>query len=70
METDKVITFAKKRKQFSTQQVASHFKIRKRQAAACIAIMRIKGLVERGYPPETLSGSSRWVYRSQDIKPQ
>lgn len=62
LNTQKVIEFAKKKGRFTTAQVASKFKATKMQAAACIAIMRIKEVVQRDTPGKTRSGSSRWIF--------
>jgi hypothetical protein len=58
-----VLDWVKKRKTFSTQEVADHFGIRLMQAAANIAILRIKEVVESAPKPERSNDkSSRWHY--------
>ncbi len=58
-----VLEWVKKRGVFSTQQVADHFGIRLMQAAANIAILRIKEVVKSMPKPERSEDqSSRWQY--------
>jgi hypothetical protein len=58
-----VLDWIKKRGTFSTKQVADHFGIRLMQAAANIAILRIKEVVKPMPKPERSEDhSSRWVY--------
>ena len=61
---DILIQFARKKKIFSTQNVMDYFKIKKQNAAACIAICRIKGVLERGKKPANSDKdqSSRWIF--------
>ena len=57
-----VLTWMQKRKITSTQEVADRFGIRFNQATANIAILRIKGVIERSDTPEgSTDQSSRWV---------
>jgi hypothetical protein len=58
--SDVVLTFAQKAKRFTTQGVAGRFKVPKQRAAACIAILRIKEVVESD--GKTRDGDSKWVY--------
>lgn len=44
----------------TTQEIAAHFKVRPQQAAAAVAILRIKGTVEPARPAKDDGGSSRW----------
>lgn len=62
LNTEKVIAFARKKKAFTTDEVARRFKGTRMQAAACIAIMKIKGIVERSNPSKTPQGVSRWNF--------
>lgn len=62
LDSTKVLEWAKKKKSFTTAQVQDTFKVTKMQAAAGIAILRIKEVVEPASPPKTDTGVSRWVY--------
>jgi hypothetical protein len=61
LDSDKVLEFFKKRRKvLSTQDIATRFKVRPQQAAAAVAILRIKSAVEPAEPSKTLEGVSRW----------
>jgi hypothetical protein len=60
LDSDKVLEFAKEKTNFSTDQVARKFKVPRQQAAAAIAILRLKSLLERGEPKTAADGSSAW----------
>jgi hypothetical protein len=63
LDSNEVLKFAQRRKKFSTKQVADHFQVGFQQAAAGIAILRIKEVLERGPASTSKSDrSSRWVY--------
>ena len=60
-----VLEWIKKRKLVSTNEIAAHFGIRPMQAAANVAILRIKNAVEPAQIPERSNDqSSRWSYAS------
>ena len=61
LNTELVIRYVKRRRSFTTDEVAARFKATRGQAAATIAIMRIKSLVVRAIP-KTRSGSSHWMF--------
>jgi hypothetical protein len=61
LDTNQVITYVKNRKSFTTDEVATYFDVSRGQAAASIAIMRIKNVVERAVP-KTKRGSSHWTF--------
>jgi hypothetical protein len=44
----------------TTAEIAAHFKVGLRQAAAAVAILRIKETVEPASPPKDSEGVSRW----------
>ena len=63
LESKKVAALFKKRGSvLTTEQIANHFKVKIQKAAASIAILRIKEVVEPASPPKTDTGVSRWVY--------
>lgn len=62
LDSSKVLEWAKKKKTFTTSDVQTIFKVTKMQAAAGIAILRIKEVVEPASPAKTDTGVSRWVY--------
>lgn len=64
LDSNEVLKYARRRKTFSTQQVADHFGVSKQQAAAGIAILRIKEVLERAEMAGVSNGdnSSRWTY--------
>ena len=56
-----VLEWIKKRRIVSTNEIAAHFDIRPMQAAANVAILRIKNAVEPAPIPERSNDqSSRW----------
>jgi len=61
LDTGLVIDYVKVRKTFTTDEVAMHFKASRGQAAATIAIMRIKEVVKPAVP-KTKNGSSHWTF--------
>lgn len=61
LDTARVIEYVRRRRSFTTDEVAEKFKVRRGQAAAAIAIMRIKEVVERA-EPRSRNGSSHWVF--------
>ncbi len=62
LDSMKVLEYVtKKARAFTTAEVAQHFKKREQQAAAAIAILRIKEKVVPADPPKTADGVSRWV---------
>lgn len=62
LDSSLVADFAKKSKTFTTDGVATKFKVGRQQAAAAIAILRIKETVEPGKPAKDEKGSSRWTW--------
>lgn len=62
LDTTKVIEYVKKKKRFTTMDIARQFKVSKMQGAAAVSIMRIKEIVEADTPAKTEDGVSRWVY--------
>jgi len=44
----------------TTKEIADHFKVRLGQAAAAVAILRIKETVAPAEPPKSPDGYSRW----------
>lgn len=54
--------FAKKRKSFTTGQLAEHYSISKGSATALIAIMRLMGVLD-SLPKKPSDTSSRWAYK-------
>jgi len=61
LNADAVLVFLKKRKTVtSTDDIANHFKVGKQQAAASVAILRIKDVVEPATPPKGPDGTSLW----------
>ena len=44
----------------TTQEIADHFEVRGGQAAAAVAILRIKETVVPATPAKDQNGSSRW----------
>ena len=65
LDSNEVLKYARRRKTFSTQQVADHFGVSKQQAAAGIAILRIKEVLDRVEATGVSNGddSSRWAYK-------
>jgi len=59
LSSDKVYTFIGNRIK-TTQEIADHFGARSQQAAAAVAILRIKGTVRPANPPKDEEGISRW----------
>lgn len=59
LDTNLVIQYVRRRKSFTTDEVAERFEATRGQAAATIAIMRIKTMVERA-EPRVRNGSSHW----------
>lgn len=53
--------YACARRTFTTKEVARKFRVRNQQAAAAIAILRIKEVVEPADPPK-VKGSSSWCW--------
>jgi hypothetical protein len=62
LDSQKVLAHFQKRGTLTTQQVATYHKVTPQQAAAGIAILRIKDVVEPADPPKTKDGVSRWTY--------
>lgn len=62
LDSKLVLKHIKKHKHFTTDQIAEYFKKTRLQAAAAIAILRIKEVVEPDDPAKDADGSSRWVY--------
>lgn len=62
LDANEVAKYAKAKKKFSTLDVVKHFKVRKMQAAAGIAILRIKEVVNPGNPAKDSAGVSQWVW--------
>lgn len=64
LDTTKVIAYLQKckSKRFTTMSLANKFKVTKQQAAAGVAILRIKDIVEPDVPAKTKDGVSRWVF--------
>lgn len=60
LDSDKVLEFAKTKDTFSTDDVARRFRVPRKQAAAAIAILRLKSLLDRGEPRTAKDGSSAW----------
>lgn len=58
-----VLAFIKKSRSTTTNKIAAKFAIRPMQAAGCIVIARIKGVVEQIATPENDNDqSSHWRY--------
>ncbi len=62
LDSNKVLEFARKTRSFTTDGVARRFGVRRQQAAASIAILRIKEVVKPDDPAKDTNGSSRWVW--------
>jgi len=64
LDANRVLEFAKKHKKFSTEQLAKALGVRPQQAAAGIAICRIKEKLDHGQVPPSSNPdqSSRWLY--------
>lgn len=62
LDSSKVAEFARKAKRFTTDSVATRFRVGKQQAAAAIAILRIKEVVQPDTPAKDPHGSSRWAW--------
>jgi hypothetical protein len=64
LDSSKVLEYVKKHKNFSTAEIAKVFRAKHLQAAAAIAILRIKEVVDHGPKASSSSSdqSSRWVY--------
>lgn len=62
LDSSKVAEYAKKSKIFTTDGVATHFRVGRQQAAAAIAILRIKETVHPGKPAKDPNGTSRWTW--------
>lgn len=62
LDSSKVAVFAKRVKTFTTDRVASQFKVGRQQAAAAIAILRIKDQVQPAAGAKDPSGSSHWTW--------
>lgn len=62
LSSDKVATYCKRRKTFTTDDVATKFKVTRRHAAAPIAILRLKEWIQPADPPKTDEGVSRWTW--------
>jgi hypothetical protein len=61
LDSDKVLSFAKTKKRFSTDDVARKFSVGRQQAAAAIAILRLKSLLNKDPQGAGPDGSSRWI---------
>jgi len=63
LDSRKVQAWAEKRKAavFTTAQVADKFKVTFRQAAAGVAILRLREVLDPAQPPKTKDGISRWT---------
>lgn len=59
LDSDRVLAFAKKKRAFSTDDVAREFKVGRPQAAAAIAILRLKSALKKDGTAK--DGSSAWV---------
>lgn len=62
LDSSRVLTYARKKKRFSTMDVANKFKVKKLQASAAIAILRIKEVIVRDDPSKDADGVSLWVW--------
>lgn len=62
LDSSKVLQFAQKEKRFTTADVVKRFRTSPGQAAAAIAILRIKEVLERDQPGKDDDGHSRWVF--------
>lgn len=62
LDTKLVIKYVRRRKSFTTDDVARRFRVSRGQAAASVAIMRIKDVVERAHPARR-RGSSHWAFK-------
>jgi hypothetical protein len=62
LDSSKVAEFARRTRRFTTDRVATQFKVTRQKAAAAIAILRIKETVEPDVPAKDPAGVSRWIW--------
>ncbi len=62
LDSSKVLEHVKKVKKVTTQTVADKFKVKFQQAAAAIAILRIKEVIKPDSPSKDSNGISRWIW--------